>query len=179
MFSQNIFSQHPFGSGPFSRMLQPGPTVTTYNSPSAAVTGGLESLVGNYNQAYGTAKAANEARYQQMLSIADQTTQQRAADVRSDYGNQSANAMQGLARLGMANTTVAPTLQMGVEREKQSALNRLSDQMQQTKLGIIERRTDAYPDASSLQSIIAGVGSQYGQGQGLSTMLQALSGMRY
>ena len=167
----------PFG---FSDTNQWRRSATTYfRKPSEEVQGGLAALVQNYNQAYGAAKAANEARYQQLLSIADQTTQQRAADVRSNYGQQSANAMQNLARLGMANTTVAPTLQMGFEREKQSALDRLADQMQQTKLGIIERRTDAYPDASALQSIIAGVGSQYGQGQGLSTMLQALAGMRY
>ncbi|MFZ5832706.1 MAG: hypothetical protein ACOY3P_21675 [Planctomycetota bacterium] len=169
---------NPFGTGPFSRMLQPGPTVVSYKGPSAAVTGGLESLVQNYNQAYGAARAANETRYQQLLDIANQTTQQRAADVRSAYGQQSANAMQSLARLGMANTTVAPTLQAGIEREKQESLNRLADQMQQTKLGIIERRQDAYPDASALQAIIAGVGSQYGGGQGLAAMLQALAGMR-
>ena len=78
----------------------------------------------------------------------------------------------------MSNTTVAPTMQQGVEREKQSSLNRLADEMQQTKLGIIERKTDAYPDLASLQSIIAGVGSQYGGGQGLSSMLQALAGLR-
>lgn len=151
---------------------------TQYKSPSSDVLGGLQSLVANYNQAYGAAKSANEARYQQMLDIANQTTQQRAADVQTAYGQQSANVMQQLARLGMSNTTVAPTMQQGVEREKQSSLNRLADEMQQTKLGIIERRTDAYPDLSSLQSIIAGVGSQYGGGQGLSSMLQALAGLR-
>jgi len=153
--------------------------VTTYKGPSGQVLSGLESLVSNYNQAYGAAKSANEARYQQMLDIANQTTQQRSADIRSSYGQQSSDMMQQLARLGMSNTTVAPTMQMGIQREQQQAQNRLADQMQQTKLGIIEKRKDAYPDAASLQSIIAGIGSQYGGGQGLSSMLTALSGMRY
>lgn len=168
-----------FSSSAFSDMNQwRRPMMTTYNSPSEDVTGGLESLVQNYNQAYGKAKAANEARYQQMLRIADQTTQQRAADVRSDYGQETSNVMQQLAQLGLSNTTIAPTLRQGIQRKQGEALNRLADQMQQTKLGIIERRNDEYPDAASLQSIIAGVGSQYGQGQGLSAMLQALAGMR-
>lgn len=153
-------------------------TVSTYSSPSGEVQGGLQSLVANYNQAYGQAKAANEARYQQMLRIADQTTNQRAADITSDSASASASAMQNLARLGMANTTVAPTLKMGFDREKNESLNRNADQMQQTKLGIIERRADDYPDLSSLQSIIAGIGSQYGGGSGIATMLQALAGIR-
>ncbi|MFA5186704.1 MAG: hypothetical protein WC551_09530 [Patescibacteria group bacterium] len=168
-FSKNFFPSTNEWSG-----LQS----TQYKSPSSDVLGGLQSLVSNYNQAYGAAKSANEARYQQMLDIANQTTQQRAADIRTSYGEQSSNIMQQLARLGMANTTVAPTMQQGVEREQQSSLNRLADEMQQTKLGIIERRQDAYPDLSSIQSIIAGVGSQYGGGQGLSSMLQALAGLR-
>lgn len=162
----------------FDNMSHSGDSVTTYSGPSTRVLGGLQSLVANYNTAYGQAKAANEARYQQMLDIANQTTNQRAADIQSSYAGQSANAMQNLARLGMANTTVAPTMQLGIEREKQSSLNRLADEMQQTKLNIINSRQDEYPDLSSIQSIIAGVGSQYGQGQGLSAMLQALSNLR-
>jgi len=200
-----------------------GYTRTTYNAPSGDVSGGLAALVENYNKAYSEAKTANEQRYQQMLQLSQQGTQQqqaalqnqyaqmlgvvgqttgqRAADIRSAYGQQQAGMMQQLARRGMSGTTIAPTMQFGVQREQQSALNRLADEMQGTRLGIMgqrvgalgglaergqeqrlgimERRTDAYPSAEALQSIIAGVGSQYGQGQGLSSMLQALAGMRY
>ncbi len=152
--------------------------ITTPTGPSGDVQSGLQSMVGNYNAAYGEAKAANEARYQQMLGIADQTTSQRAADIRSDAGQQSANSMQQLARLGMGNTTVAPTMQMGIEREKQASLNRNADQMQKTKLGIMERREDQYPDLKSLQATIAGVGSQYDQGTGISAMLKSMASIK-
>ena len=151
---------------------------TSYNRPSAGVAQGLKSLVSGFNQAYGQAKAANEARYQQLLNIASQTTQQRVADIKTAFGQRMSGVMQQLARLGMSNTTIAPTMQMGVEREQQSSLDRLADTMQQTKLGIIEGREDPYPDRSSIESIIAGVGSQYGGGQGLQPMLQALAGLR-
>ena len=127
-----------------------------------ANAGALSGLIGQYNQAYSEAKNANEQRYQQLLGIADQTTGQRAADITSQYGQQGANLMQQLARTGLSNTTVAPTLQQGVQREQQSALNRLADEMQQTKLGIIERRTDQYPDVNSLVSLIAGLGNSTG-----------------
>jgi hypothetical protein len=130
------------------------------------VGGGLGAMVNEYNRAYGAARSANEARYQQMLDIAGQTTGQRAADIRSAYGQRESDIMQQLARVGMANTTVAPTMGLGVEREQQSALDRLADQMQQTKLGIIERRKDAYPDqtavAKAIQQAGAGLGGEAG-----------------
>lgn len=174
MYIPHPMQQHPitgkWGSGGYTRITPRG--------PSQAAQGGLQSLVSQYNQAYGAARSANEARYQQLLDIANQTTRQRATDIRADYARQGADIRQQLARQGMAGTTVAPTMGLGVQRKQQSALNRLADQMQQTKLGIIERRQDEYPDLGSLQSIIAGVGSQYGGGQGIQAMLQALGQIR-
>ena len=199
-----------------------GGSVTTYNTPSAGVTGGLQSLVDQYNRAYGEARSANEARYQQAL----QTTRggydtsrgevaggydaalgtlgsmsgQRQADIRGASAQSQASMMQRLSRQGLSGTTIAPTMKMGIQREEQSSLNRLADLIaQQTAglqtqrgtalggletqrtgalTGLMERRTDAYPDLGSLQSIIAGVGSQYGGGQGLDAMLRALSQIR-
>ncbi|MFA5378869.1 MAG: hypothetical protein WC455_24160 [Dehalococcoidia bacterium] len=154
--------------------------ITSIDQTPGNLSTAFESMVNNYNTAYNEAKTANEQRYQQMLNLANQTTQQRAADTRSAYGKQRSNALQGLARLGMSNTTVAPTMSMGIEREKQSALNRVADDMQQTKLGIMQSKTDAYPDASSLQSLLTALGSQYGSdSSGMSSLLQSLANMNY
>ena len=128
---------------------------------SSGAADSLAALVASYNTAYGEAKTANEQRYQQMLDIADQTTNQRATDISSSYADATASAMQNLARLGMANTTIAPTLKMGYQRDEQAALNTNADQQQQTKLGIIEKRTDAYPDSSSLMSLANALGKAY------------------
>jgi hypothetical protein len=49
--------------------------------------------------------------------------------------------------------------------------------MQGTKLGIMERKTDNYPDLGSLQSIIAGAGSQFGT-KGVPAMVQAFGNIR-
>lgn len=138
---------------------------------------GLTGMVEQYNVAYGEARTANEARYQQMLGITDQTTGQRAADIQGAYGQQSSNIMQRLARQGLAGTTIAPTMGMGVEREKQSALNRLADQMQQTKLGIIERREDEYPRSDIIMQLAGALG-QGGGGAGATGIYGALTGMR-
>jgi hypothetical protein len=103
----------------------------------------ITTMFGQMGEQSKAAEAASDARYQQMLDIADKTTGQRGADIRSDAAGQSAASMQRLARLGMGNTTVAPTMQMGIEREKQGALNRLADTMQGTKLGILGQQAAA------------------------------------
>ena len=115
--------------------------------------GGLANLVNEYNQSYAQAKGEYEQRYQQMLGIAQNTTGQQAEDVRSQYAQQSANGMQNLQRLGLGNTTVGNTLNLGIQNQQSQALNRLADQMQQTQLGIIGgKKTDAElaPDNSAI-----------------------------
>jgi len=127
--------------------------------------GALGSLVGQYNTAYGEAKTANEQRYNEMLGITDQTSGQRMSDVRADYLRQGSDQMQNLARLGMSNTTIAPTMQYGNQRQMQSALNRTADELQGTKLGIMERRTDEYPESNVLMALVQALG-QGGAGLG-------------
>lgn len=164
-----------------SSVTTPKPTGSAslfQGAPTSEITSGLDALVANYNQAFGSAREANEARYQQLLGITDETTQQRQIDVTGAYQQKESDVMQRLAGLGMSNTTVAPTMQFGIEREKQSALNRTADEMQQTKLGIIERREDEGPDLGSLQSVLAGVGTSYAGGQGLPAMLKAFGNIR-
>lgn len=147
-----------------------------YYSKKAA--GGLKGLVDQYNEAYREAKQGNEQRYQQMLGIIDDTTQQRAADIRSAYGESLAGQKQQLARQGLSGSTIGATLEQGNTREREASLNRLADELQKTKLGVIERRADEYPDRGGLTSLIAGIGGQFGT-EGLSPFTKLLSGMTY
>ncbi len=92
--------------------------------------------------------------YGEMLTAWAQNSGQQAADIRSGYQAQEAAGMQALARTGMANTTIAPTMRTGYEREKQASLNRNADANLRTQLGILEGRTSA----------LTGVQTQYAQG---------------
>jgi len=130
-------------------------TATEYYSPQ-------NQAIREYDTAYNEAKEANEKRYEEMLDIADRTTDQRAADIRTDYASGKSAAQQDLSRRGLGNTTIAPTISTRYDREMQSALNRNADEMQQTRLDIMERRTDAYPDRGMLMEILR----QYGLGTG-------------
>ena len=99
--------------------------------------GRQEAMFGQMQEQSRTAEAASQAKYQEMLGVAGETTGQRQADIRQDYASRAADITQQQSRLGMSGTTVGTSLRGGVEREKQSSLNRLADTMQQTKLGIM------------------------------------------
>jgi len=175
-----------------------------YLTPSTGVTGGLSQLARQYKSAYGGgATGALEAGYGRArqditsgysgaLGALANISGQQAADTRSSYGQQQASMMQGLARTGMAGTTVAPSMQLGVKREEQSSLNRLADLFSQQKAGLYERQgaalggleaqaaqqKAAYTQqaGTNLQEIIAGVTSAYGPA-GIQALINALGQM--
>jgi hypothetical protein len=153
--------------------------VAAQKTAASAVGTGLQSLVNSYNLAFATAKAEGESRYQQMLSIADQTTGQQAADIRTTYANKQSSALQNLAKLGMSNTTIGSTLALGNARSEAAAQNTLADTMQQTKLGIIANKaSDASyaPDKSAITSLINSATSNTGA-YGTGAAAEALAGL--
>ena len=132
--------------------------------------GGVEG----YMDEMDAAKAANESRYGQIVSgidgdIAsygknlDFDDTQRKDDATSYYNGQQAKGLQGLNSKGFAGTTVMPTMKMGYGRGLNKELNRISEgtfnrkfqlerdknSMRKMKYGVMERRTDAGPNASS------------------------------
>jgi hypothetical protein len=125
--------------------------------------GAAKDAMIEYQLAYNEARKANEDRYQEMLNIADRTTGQRAADIQTAYNAKAAAGQQRLVNTGLANTTVAPTMALGYEREKQAALDRNADAQQQTRLGIMERRTDDYPDSGVLLNLLQYYGDKTGR----------------
>ncbi len=123
--------------------------------------GGLTGMINQYQQQFQQAKAANEAKYQEALGVVGTTTGQQRADVLSQYQGQRASAMQQLARVGMANTTIAPTMQAGIQREQQSALNRVSDQMMQARLGVMQGFEHKYPEPGITQAAIGAMAPRF------------------
>jgi len=160
------------------RMLQTQLLKSKLQGPTAGVQSGMASLVNQYNRAFQAAKTQNEQRFQQMLGIADATTQQRAADIRSQGTARIGDIRQRLSRSGLGGTSVGNVEEQGVERSTSSQLNLLADQMQGTKLGILNQMQPAFPDLAATQSTLAGVASQYEGGTGLPSLLQSLSKLK-
>jgi hypothetical protein len=170
--------QKQFASDAEIRSLQTQLLKQKMQGPSSGVQAGMTSLVNQYNRAFEAAKSQNEQRFQQMLGIADATTQQRAADIRTQGVNQISDIRQRLARSGLGGSSVGNVEAIGVQRSVNSSLNTLADQMQGTKLGILNQMAPAYPDLATLQSALAGVTNQYEGGTGLSSLLTSLSGIK-
>jgi hypothetical protein len=139
--------------------------------------GGLGGLIGQYNQSAAEARAANEARYAEMVGIADAAPDQRSADIRSDYEGREQAMLSKLAGLGMSGTTIGDTLGAGIEREKQAAVDRSTQAHAAQRIGVRERRTDQYPNQQVLLSLIQSLG-QGGGPAGIRAMSQALGGMQ-
>jgi len=173
-------------------------------TPSGEVRGGLSQLAEQYASRYGggavgqleagydKARRDISSGYSGAFRALDRVSGQQGADIRSSFGQQRANMIQGLARSGMAGTTVAPTMSMGIEREAQSSLNRLADLMAQQRVGLHERKGAAlsgleresaqgraqYTQGAqeNLQQIIAGVTSTYGPA-GVEAFIDAIGKM--
>ena len=144
---------------------------------TSAGAAGLSGMVNQYNTAYGEAKAANEARYQELLGSVNATTDTRSADIRGGASEESSNMMQRLARLGLSNTTVGSSLQGGINRRKEMALDRSANEFSREKRGIIERRSDEYPQSDIIVQLAQLLGQGAG-GTGTGGIVNALSSLQ-
>lgn len=114
--------------------------------------------------------------YQAMLGTISQETGQRAADIRSRTTEQVEEYRQQQSRLGLSNV-YQPSIVGGIEREGQESLNRLTDQLLGRKLGvqqlaaqqgrgkrlgIMERRTDAYPQTAGMMDLVKTIYQGFG-----------------
>lgn len=133
-----------------------------------------------YASAAAQARAANERRYKEGMGILDQIIARYepggsfgkgAESVYQRGKTQAVSAsQQSLVSAGLANTTIAATIDKKYEEEvgnpfrlqlEDMRMDRLSE-AQMSKVGFIERREDAYPDAGLMAQYAQGAG--YGQG---------------
>lgn len=151
--------------------------------------GRQQTLAQAYQSALNRANAANESRYQGILSGYDDLSkrvsgelagvgEQEYRDIDRTYRNMGSDVYQRLVNRGFANSTLPATSQMGVERERSAARSRLASdlarmradydaQISQGKMGVMERRTDEAPDFNQMIALSEGLGrGGYGQGYG-------------
>lgn len=130
-----------------------------------------DALAEDFRARYDEAKQANEQRYNDILGLYDQQMsnvanygQQTTQDIHNDYATLGGQAQQQMINSGLYGSTVAPTMQMGVQRQKSAALGRHRDnqalvknQITGARANFMERRVDTYPDlqlyASTMQNL--------------------------
>jgi hypothetical protein len=154
--------------------------------------GDIGGLFQGFQQAYNDARSANEQRYGQLTSgftqrhnlvrgQIDSLGANEMEDLRKLYDGYAASATQSAISRGLYNSTVLDSLQGGVQRQRDDAVRRLQNdidlrranldaQLSADTLGVIERRTDAYPDY--------GLMAQLAQAQGQADLARQLMAMQ-
>jgi hypothetical protein len=158
----------------------------------------MQRLIEEFAKGQAEAKAANEARYGEIKGNYKGAIRQSKRDQRADvqflqgqrkemvqqtregFNNLQTQNEQDLLSRGLSNTTVLPTLRMGMEGERRRAVtdvrntaNRAilstqqagrarTDAFRTGMLGFKERREDAYPDMNQL----VGLAQAYGNAAG-------------
>lgn len=164
------------------RILRPPPILVNgkevpFKVGAAQVFRNLQGrgLYGSYQTAYDEARQANVGRYEGILGqygalhtramgLLENLGDQERSDIRQRYAGREATGMQDLVSRGLSGTTLLPNLRMGVERDQSAELRRLGEGLRrerlgydvgltQSKLGFMERRTDAYPDYGQLMQL--------------------------
>jgi len=137
-------------------------------------------MADQYQAALDKANAANESRYQGILSGYDDLRgrvmgdlqnvgQQERRDIDRTYRNMGSDVYQRLVNRGFGNSTIPGTMRQGVERERTAAYGRQNDrllqqragydtQLSQGKFGVMERRTDLGPDPNQLIALSQNLG---------------------
>lgn len=137
--------------------VRPVPGGAPYNRFQAfrqaqAQRGGLQA----YLDMLGQSRGRMQTSYQEMLDLLSGVGSQREADIRGGYAERESDVRQGLARQGLAGTTIAPTMQMGVAREQESALNRLAESMAGQRLGVMQQRVEGLSGMDRLMAELTG-----------------------
>lgn len=170
-------------SRPKLKNFKTRPTPVAPVIPQMLPTGGLNPawFMNEYKMKDAEANAKNEQRYGEILGgyndrytrnmgMLEGMGKQEAADINEASGAAGANVMQQLNSSGLAGTTVAPTMQMGVERQRVAEQARLNERLRQQKLAadmqlsgdtlrFKEAREDVQPDMGTYANIAMQLGA--------------------
>lgn len=145
------------------------------------------SLGAQYQQQFDQARAANESRYNQLLTeqnslrdrvMADvnQGNSQAVTDLNRNFDRQRSSGSQDMISRGLTGSTINQTMNQGIERNRGESLNRQAADFRRERLGYdtaltgqrlatIENRTDSYPEMQQLMAL-AQLNGQGGMGGG-------------
>ena len=148
----------------------------------------LQGLIGEYSRAHNEGLLANQQRYEDILGgYRDRYGQamnqlQGLGSVEADrinrrYDSLSGATQQSLVDRGLYNTTIAPGMLRGVERDRAEAHSALQEQIRRENLGyhtqlsgdtlgFMERRTDTYPNLDQIAQLAIALGETDSPGVG-------------
>ena len=154
--AQKGFSSRYFK--PFANQPTPG-APQQYTNPAAYQR---NQLTDQYQTALDEAKAKTEERYQEALSNLEGVGEQEGRDIDTRFDSNRSAVGQSLVSSGLSGTSVLPSMQRGVERERTAAQSRLASMLARERNQIISSRNDIPPDLNMLVNLLR----QQGMGGG-------------
>ena len=155
----------------------------SYGARASAPMDPMSYMINSYQSAWDQARNANEQRYRDILGgwrsmgskamgLAGSLGQSRMGDINRQFNALRGSSMQDLTSRGLGNSTIRPSINAGIERQRGYALTNAADAATQQQLGVLggmgremlgfaERREDEYPDYNQLEKL-AGEMGQYG-----------------
>lgn len=118
-----------------------------------------QGLVGGYEQAYGEAREASETRYADILGALEGYGEQGFADIEERGAGRQAQVGQEAVSRGLAGTSIPGAMRERVERETGAERRRLGEDVTRMRTGVMERRTDEYPNQELLMQLLSQLGS--------------------
>lgn len=153
----------------------------------------ITQLIGQATGGQSEARQANESRYQDILKLFGDTrnrvlgdlnsvSDQEIVDANQKYDDMRNNLLTDLADRGFAGSTKRLGVEAMTKRERDAAVNRIKDTLNLNRsaaderftdkaAGVMERRTDSYPQTnvaaliSQLAPLLGGLGGGIGFGQ--------------
>lgn len=110
------------------------------------------------------AKAANLERYQDILKLYEGVGVQERKDIKQEQRERLATHGQEMVSRGLAGTSAPWAGQALITREARAAKGRLATNVALLKGGVMERRTDAYPDYRMTTGLLGPYGQVTGAG---------------
>lgn len=106
------------------------------------------------------ARQANERRYLAMLDTLRTTGEATKADIRAGAVGERAQAVQSAAGRGLYNSSVLDTLQSQANDREARSLANVDRNTALDSVGVMNDRTDAYPNTQATQGLLGMVGAQ-------------------
>jgi hypothetical protein len=94
-----------------------------------------QNLLNSYDQGWDPISQGYQQRYGRGMGYLEGMGNQQKKDLNSQYDNLQTQVAQQMQQRGLANTTVMPSMQAGVERERSDARGRLQEQLNRERLG--------------------------------------------
>jgi len=119
------------------------------------------------NLKFGTAYQGAAQNYQEIMDSLEGAGTQQKIELRQNYSNAGNAAQNDLIQRGVSGSTVKPAVQMGYQRQQGNAMNTLNENLSRerigykndafkTILGVLNARSDPYPDMSTTFNAISG-----------------------